>query len=412
MTKVKRSVRKARMAARARWRTELPHVSARRLAFAILVEGGQPEQVAAILQWCGLTVPPMKTVYDEMRGICRRITQMARNSMRAKREQLLPNTIVSFDGSWDHRRNGKRCLFSVMNAQTGAIIESVVLSKKPNSPSQILCEESNLMEAKGLEAAVETLRNIPEIVAYVHDNDAKARKIIRQAGWEIREFLDPGHCLKSFDRKLQNFEKKNDFILKGIEGNLRHWVWILISIPYSIEQKVQLWQNTVNHMCGDHSHCLPHPPMAVVWDKATTPGPPLLLKKFLDHTQFIIEKCCNGISTQANESFHRKKLKYATKDVRWGFTWEGRMMAAILSKNMPGWKLQLYHSLGLEHLPKHIEILMRRREIESYGRSVLVRGDAWRRRRAAQRVGLRQQNQQDHARPNPLAYARNPYITP
>ena len=88
------------------------------------------------------------------------------------------------------------------------------------------------------------------------------------------------------------------------------------------------------------------------------------------------------------------------------------MMAAILSKNMPGWKLQLYHSLGLEHLPKHIEILMRRREIESYGRSVLVRGDAWRRTRAGQRVGLRQQNQQDHARTNPLAYARNPYITP
>ena len=57
------------MAARARWRTELPHVSARRLAFAILVEGAQPEQVAAILQWCGLTVPPMKTVYDEMRDL-------------------------------------------------------------------------------------------------------------------------------------------------------------------------------------------------------------------------------------------------------------------------------------------------------------------------------------------------------
>lgn len=410
MTKVRRSVRKARMAARRRWRTEVPTVSARRMAFAILVEGGQPEQVAAILQWCGLRVPSMKTVYDEMRTVCRRIIKMAQNSMRAKREQMLPNTIISFDGSWDHRRNGKRCLFTVINSSTGAIIESVVLSKKPNSPSQILCEESNMMEAKGLEVAVERLRNDPNIVAYVHDNDAKARRIIGQAGWEIFEYLDPGHCLKSFERKLQNFERKNNGILRGIEGTLKHWVWILISTALPVEQKVQLWQNTVHHMCGDHSRCLPHAPMGVVWDNAATPGAPLALKKFLDRTQFIIERCCNGISTQANESFHRKKLKYASKDIRWGFTWEARMMAAVLSKNMPGWKLQLYRSLGLTGLPERFEISIRRKEIECYGRSMLIRTDPLRARRRARQPRQGQQNAAHLARPNPLAYARNPYI--
>ena len=50
------------------------------------------------------------------------------------------------------------------------------------------------------------------------------------------------------------------------------------------------------------------------------------LKGFLDATQFVIEKCCGIYSTQSNESLHRRKLKFATKDVKWGFTWHARAM--------------------------------------------------------------------------------------
>jgi hypothetical protein len=41
------------------------------------------------------------------------------------------------------------------------------------------------------------LMQLPQIVGYVHDNDANTRKVIRKSAWGIQEFLDPGHASKS-----------------------------------------------------------------------------------------------------------------------------------------------------------------------------------------------------------------------
>ena len=38
------------------------------------------------------------------------------------------------------------------------------------------------MEAKGLILALKTLAQCPNIVGYVHDNDAPARKILNESG--------------------------------------------------------------------------------------------------------------------------------------------------------------------------------------------------------------------------------------
>ena len=60
MTEFERSVRKARMAAGARWCTDFPHVSAHRMVFAILTEEGHPEQATLaheVSEWKP-TLPP------------------------------------------------------------------------------------------------------------------------------------------------------------------------------------------------------------------------------------------------------------------------------------------------------------------------------------------------------------------
>lgn len=410
MGKCKARNRQCKRAINERWKNADKFARARRLAFAIVVEGGRPEQVLNIFRWCGIPVPPMSYVYREMRTVSRRIVKMAQDSMRFERENLPPNTIIGFDGSWSHRRRGKSCFFSVVSIQTGKVIQSTLVSKSPSSDSQIACENSTLMESVGLQRAVEVLHNNPNITGYVHDNDGKARAIIRRAGWDIQEYLDPGHCKKSFERKMQNFEKKNGNILRAIETHLTRWMWTLVSSCFSVQYKVLLWSNTVNHMRGIHVYCLPHPPVGVVWYPSLHPQVAATLKKFLDKTQFIIEKCQRGVSTQLNESLNRKKLKYATKDVRWGASYEARMMCAILSRNVPDWKRKLYDSLNLDPLDPETEDFIQQREFQYYKRSILVKTDSYRKRRAQLRAEIRNYGLPIPAQLQGLAYRRNPYI--
>ena len=63
---------------------------------------------------------------------------------------------------------------------------------------------ANLTEAHGLKLAIPQLRECRQIVDYVHDNDGKARKIIEDSGWGIREYLGPGHALKCFEKRSRN----------------------------------------------------------------------------------------------------------------------------------------------------------------------------------------------------------------
>ena len=176
MAKARRRIRLGRRTSQLRWGNE-SSISARRLAFAILVEGGRPEQVRQIFRWCGVPVPTRQALYAAMREVCREIILLAHESMAAVRANLPPNTVIGFDGSWDHRRHGFKCLFAVICSQTGQVIEAVV-TKSRTYPSEILCENSSMMEAVALRTIVPRLQQLPQIVGYVHDNDGKARNIV------------------------------------------------------------------------------------------------------------------------------------------------------------------------------------------------------------------------------------------
>jgi hypothetical protein len=52
-------------------------------------------------------------------------------------------------------------------------------------------------------------------------------------------------------------------------------------------------------------------------------------------------------------------LKYANKDIKWGFTWEARVACAVLDRNVPNWKFQIFDKL---HLPRLDPVL--RKELE------------------------------------------------
>ena len=141
-------------------------------------EIGTVAQVRQIIRWCGVPVPTRQALYAAMREVCREIILLAHESMAAVRANLPPNTVIGFDGSWDHRRHGFKCLFAVICSQTGQVIEAAVVTKSRTYPSEILCENSSMMEAVALRTIVPRLQQLPQIVGYVHDNDGKARNIV------------------------------------------------------------------------------------------------------------------------------------------------------------------------------------------------------------------------------------------
>ena len=142
-------------------------------------------------------------------------------------------------------------------------------------------------------------------------------------------------------------------------------------------EKRELWTNAAKHFCGDHSKCPPHRECET-WSLAENPKSVELLEIFLRRTLFIVETCAEDNTTQANESLHRLKLKYASKDVKWGFTWEARMMCAVLDRNEVGWKLQLYNRLGLPPLSEENYERLMKLEQARIARKLWVHSDRYR----------------------------------
>ena len=55
------------------------------------------------------------------------------------------------------------------------------------------------------------------IVGYAQYNDSKTRNLIRKMDWKIIEKIDAVHLLKSFHRKIMNFNMKYSNVLNEIK---------------------------------------------------------------------------------------------------------------------------------------------------------------------------------------------------
>ena len=387
----------------------------RQLAFSIIVTGSEPGKVEEMLLWNDLGMPPQNELNTAVQEVCRRIIDMAQESMTLVREAIDRPVCISFDGSWEHRRNASRCLFTVIEQRTGRVMDSVVISRKVDKDDLTFCAVPNMMEAKGLSLLIPRLMQNPHIRAYVHDNDAKARKMIRQAGWEIEEYLDPGHCFKAFERKFQKFNSSHGGVLKDLEGSLKKWMRTVIKSNHSADEKARMWKDCVGHFLGDHRLCYHEPKACKVWQYHDDERAVSALKEFLEKTQFIVRAVSPEFSTQTNESFHLLKLRYATKDIKWGPTWHARVMCAVLDRNCPFWKEILYYRMELPALSLESLTKLRKDEEQRLARKRWVHSEEYIERQFWQRKVWRRALKYCIRNVDPeqtgLAYKINPYHT-
>jgi hypothetical protein len=330
-------------------------LDARQLAFGMLASGVEPTKVNECLMWTGHSLPSLILVNKALREIGDHIIAMAAESCQQAIAELKANTTISFDGAWEHRRKSHRCIFSVFSQETRKIIAYRIENTWNGRPEDRVENYAYIpqnLEVIALIHLIDELKDIPEIVAYCHDNDAKTRNVIEGHGWTIKEYLDEGHAMKSFRRELD----KANFGAE-ISSRMLRWVRQLIQTDdLDMDDKFAAWMNTTAHLSGDHEACpFKHGRVQVVID----PDDDDMLERmdaFLEKTWWVIERCSSYFSTQINESFNRGKLKYATKDVKWGFTWDARMACAVLDRNWPHWKMALYDRLELPELPSVVRL--------------------------------------------------------
>jgi hypothetical protein len=327
--------------------TNLKVIGAYELALAILSSGSMTSKAIELLNWCGCVAPAHNQLCNALQRIGEVIITMAKKSCSGALNRLPVGCVISFDGSWEHRRNSHRCFVDVCCQNTGQVIAYAIISNLIPEDRPEYCKIPQNMEVAGMKMLLPQLVSHPEICAYCHDNDAKTRKLIRESGWGIEEYLDPGHAMKSFERTLNKYPALKEIAesLRKFMKRLLHWSDV------SIEEKECAWMNAYDHYCGCHEKCPFEHKDKGCWTPMQQPEVQKVLRDFLGETKPILAKCKSEFSTQTNESLHRLKEKYATKDIKWNSTWEARMACAVLDRNLPFWKLKLYRLLALPKLP-------------------------------------------------------------
>lgn len=271
-------------------------------------------------------------------------------------------TIISLDGSWDHKRRGNCCIVVVIDQTRKKIIDFEIIQKSTKSHKTDYSGSSQGMETEAVTRISRRLKDDKRIIGYVHDRDSSVTSFMAKH-WNLTEYIDRNHSVKClatyFKKDIENFFGKQDMLFT----HLYNFMNFLISFPCSNQTKVDQWLNAADHYSGNHSKCRKHRPSSYVWELAIYEECYNQLKQFLKDTTFILIQCQLPFSTQLNECYNAMKSHCADKEVAWRKTLFARLCCAILDFNeVPGWRLTLRKQLNLPDLP--LDVLVRINQFE------------------------------------------------
>lgn len=223
-----------------------------RFAFSIIVNGANFKTIQQVLLWNDI-VPPSKTTFYRAQGeLFPILSESCRSECAKWRAEMSSGTIISFDGSWSHRRNAKECVVVVIDCLSKKVVDYEILFRAKRGLAGNYQGSANGMEVAALRILLGRWANDPKVIGYVHDNDGASAKAIRDAEWNIPEYLDPNHMAKQFDRKWQKLRPTH---LRGFQNKVKMWFNYLIRSDYTMNERETYWMNTVEHFLGNHAQC-------------------------------------------------------------------------------------------------------------------------------------------------------------
>jgi hypothetical protein len=78
-------------------------------------------------------------------------------------------------------------------------------------------------------------------------------KRIRESASNVGHEDDANHAQTAPNRCCQKLPKEEPQLLYGPAKRSRDWFNPVLHQPISRDKKIQMWENTLNRYCGDHS---------------------------------------------------------------------------------------------------------------------------------------------------------------
>ena len=209
----------AQKARSVRWQSSNnPTITQIQFVLATLITGLTFSRALKFLTFLGrsdLTISE-KVFYGTQKFIQQDILKLTHSNLEKYRNNISKNTVISIDGNWDHRRNGKFCVAEAIDLNQNKIIAYSIVDRPTMKNKEANFKNAEKQKTECATNIINMLSSNQNITGYVHDLDAKTKQIFSQK-WNISEFIDPNHSEKSFIRKFEKYNSgKSKIIPKDV----------------------------------------------------------------------------------------------------------------------------------------------------------------------------------------------------
>ena len=295
--------------------------------------------------------PSRKLIAKAMNVIRPYIKMLAYQSCEHWKQKMSPESIVSIDGSWNHRRRGTYEIFDVICVQLKKIIAfDIRIHKSHNIPGNTLATAS-AMEGESFKILLPELQQDPRICDIVKDGDVQTDKMINESGWQVHIRPDINHLMKHFDdhfKKMVPDDIRNKFkgICKYIKENLEQILYWKTTNKFKKLDGIHDVQNTILH-CKFLKYG--SRPGLFYWKSRKDVKCIEKLNVVIDYCKDLILEFDRGVTTNYNESFHALKAILVPKNFNLGQSTDIRLYATVLQYNEgDSWLMPLFMHFGLD----------------------------------------------------------------
>ena len=278
--------------------------------------------------------PSRKLVTQAMNILRPVMCELVQQSCEYWKGQMQQNSIISIDGSWNHRRRGTYEIFDVICVQLKKIIAfDIRIHQSHNIPGNTLSTAS-AMEGESFQILLPQLESDPRISCVVKDGDVQIDKMITDSGWEVDVRPDPNHLMKHFEQRFQEIVPQNIRTkFRGICPFIKQQLVNTLYMPISKVQKLEHIDNIENIIL----HC-PFLPRGTngnlfYWKSRKNADCIQKVDQVIDYCKGIILQFDRGVTTNYNEAFHALKAILVPKIYNLGHSTDLRLYASVLQYN-------------------------------------------------------------------------------
>jgi hypothetical protein len=120
--------------------------------------------------------------------------------------------------------------------------------------------------------------------------DPQMAKVICESHWNVRHESDANRSEKVLDRYYHEVPKEEGRTLYGFGGRSRDSVNHVLRQPITHDKKIEMWENTLNHHCGDQSKCHYQAHQGYQWKNRNIPEAQASLRQHLAEGSRTIQK--------------------------------------------------------------------------------------------------------------------------